>query len=236
MKNLKHLFFIFFALVLTITPKSQDDDPPPSVDEISIFNTSSTRNLTFKIFPVSMIMNGNNFYDLHTKYPDNQGNIRYRYLTTGHLNNGNFVSTYTLSPNGYVGFQHEVDAQSDGSSGIMGFGIYKIVFNWGSGGDTCLLEFDAATANDLGFEFKDDTPGGGPRIVYTWSETGCPERNISAANRYIKSWERKWCGTTDAKNYGNFVYTTHESNTYTILPQDYRQDCGDENYPVDFDL
>lgn len=220
MKNLKHLFFIFFTLVLTVTPKSQDDDPPPSVDEISIRNLSTTRNLTLKIFPVSMIMNGNNFYDLHTKFPDDEDSIRYHYLTTAHLYNGNFVSTHTLIPSGYVGFQHEIDAQDDGSSGIMGFGIYKIVFNWGSGGDTCLLEFDAATAEDLGFTFKDDSPGGGPRIVYSWGAS-CPERTISAANRHLKSWERTWCGTVGNKTYGNFLYTTHQSNTYTILPQDY---------------
>ncbi len=240
MRTFKYLMVIFIVLILTKTSLTQDGDPPPVVDEVGFKNNSIYgRNLEIVIYPVSMIMNSNGFYDLHTKYGDNTGNTVYNYATTGNrsrvwdtLNQTWIYSTvisHTLNPGNSVGFQHERDAQSDGSQGIFAYGMYKVEFHWGIGTDTCLIEFDASNFGDLNLIYYDDSLGGGPRIMYTWPST-CGERNINATNKHIKSWEDNWCGTIRAKNYGNYVYTDDENNTYTLLPQDFRQDCGNESF------
>lgn len=238
MKHLIILTFCFFVFINNYNVLSQDEEEsPPVVTEIWVVNTSTSKDLNVKVFPVSMVFNEQGRYDLHSSIPDENLPIVYHYMTSGNLSyNPNFPNNppvlnteYTVLKNtngvNSVGFQHEGHAQPDGASGILGYGIYKFEFNWGTGSDTCWVEFDYTTFGDITFLFYDN---GTSRIMYESGGSPCGERNISACGRYVKTWEQNWCGTTRSKVFGNFIY--NNSIEYDFLPQDFRQDCEDESF------
>jgi len=237
MKTLNKIFFCL--VILTANLFTQDEETPPYTGEIKVINQSTTRTIYVRVFPVSMIFNGNNFYDLHTLFPDVTGNYQYRYMTGASLYNDTISFDHRISPGHFIEFQHELAAQtSTESNGILGFGVYKFEFYWDGGlRDTCLVEYDAegAPVRDLSFFFKQDTLGTNPRVEYNWAGIDCTERTIQAAGRYLKRWEPDWCHNPPihnrSKNPGNFQYITDPNNAYQVLPQDLRQNCGEENYP-----
>lgn len=69
-------YFKIITLLLIMFPNlllTQTEEPPQYTGEIAITNSSTTRTIYLKVYPVSMIFNGRYFYDLHTLYPDNIG-------------------------------------------------------------------------------------------------------------------------------------------------------------------
>ncbi len=68
-----------------------------------------------------------------------------------------------------------------------------------------------------------------PELFFNW--TDCSEiRNISQVNRKMFAWDH-CSGRTRDWDPGNIIYNTANGNNRCLLPQDYRIDCGTENYP-----
>ncbi len=87
MKTLYKILFCFYFLI-TLNLFTQDEEPPPYTGEIKIVNQSTTRTIYVKVYPVSMLFNGYGFYDLHTRYPDDEDTNTYHYMTGVYLSSG----------------------------------------------------------------------------------------------------------------------------------------------------
>lgn len=223
MKPLKSFFVtsIFFILFFTGFAAERADAAPC---EVFLVNYSPSRLIGIHIYPISMIFNGYNEYDLHS-----------RYFTPGyHYNSG---GNFSVAPNTTVStINHDADPTTGGNTASVGYGKYKIVVSWIGGYDTCTVEWDYGFtlapppfAADLSIIFRDDNNN--PRVNFKWSGS-IQEYPISYVNKEIVVWDQQnteFQRRRRAKNYGNFVYDNSFGNTYNIFPQDSRRDCGGES-------
>jgi len=228
------LKLILLSTVISYSINSQIQNPPYP-GEIKIINTTS-KEASLKVYPVSMIFNNRNFYDLHTRYYDLTEPYTYHYMTGTSLNSGALVNVHTITSESEIYLQHELASQTDGGEAILGFGVYKFEFYLnGQFIDTCIVEYDGAPTpiNDLTFFINENVEERSISVEYSWAGTGCPARPITDAARYLKRWEPDWCNNPPqnnrSKNYGDFIYKTDPESYYDILPQDFRQDCGTES-------
>ncbi len=196
--------------------------------ELIFFNTSYSRQIAVHVYPISMIFNGNNEYDLHSRY-----STQYYHYNIG---KGTGQYYFIVPPNSEVAkINHDANGATGGNSASVGFGKYKIIVSWNTGQDTCTAEWDYGYSfpsqyfsGDLTIFFRDDNNN--PRVTFQWS--GNPEVPITYVNKEIVAWNQLGRIRRE-KNYGNFIYDNSFGNTYNIFPQDSRRDCGVENQSFD---
>lgn len=216
----------FFAALFFVTSIFSQDGDPPSGFELNVENGSTNnRELRTRVYPVSMVFNGNDprQYDLHAKNP--VVNV-YTYINGRHK----YQTEFALIPGTSKGWDFDGINTNGGTVGAVGVGIYKVEFFWnGAWRDSCLVEWDEHNPGDLTLKFLDDNSN--PRIVYHWAD--CNTEAALPSDRKLFAYNQTGCGGISRnKEYGNFLYSTANNNTYTVLPQDFRQDCGNENYPI----
>jgi len=226
--------FIFYFSLNTKIYTQDENDPPLQNFELKVRNQSvQNRTITARIYPVSMVFNGNKEYRLDARYPLDMGTYQYNFIN----GRNSAESLWTIAPNAELNLNHDQDDNRYGTRATLGFGIYKLEIKWGSGNnfDTCTINYDAGypgnLSADIDFEFRDNTDatGSGPRVVFKWG--GCTEvRNISQVNRKMYAWDQ-CSGRTRDWDPGNIIYNTTNGNNRILLPQDFRQDCPNENYP-----
>lgn len=91
--------------------------------ELYIQNLSSNdRVVSIKIYPVSMIFNGFEKYDLLCANRENP--LYYNFI------NSNYGGD--LEPNEEFIYNHDFSTASNGNHGAIGFGIYKVFIRWGT--------------------------------------------------------------------------------------------------------
>ena len=228
------IFITFLSICSFGISYSQTDDPP----EIYFSNHSNNpgRAVQFKIYPVSMVFNGDKNYNLKARLPDNQGDLRYHYISGAYLVNGSKL-IFTEVPSGsstQFGPRHDRVEYKDGSEGCIGFGIYKVEISvvGTSFFDTVTVEYDYGYPNsnlsaDLELIFRNDNNGiggSGERVNYTWSGS-CSEQSISSANRKLEAWNQ-CSGQTRTKELNFFIYDNSNENSYNLIPLDARRDCN----------
>lgn len=212
---------IFFVLLITVFVT---DSAVAAPCEVFLYNYSNTRVIGINIYPISMIFNGNNEYDLHSRY----------FTPSYHYNVG---GNFTVAPNSNVStINHDADGTTAGNTASVGYGKYKIVVSWNTGRDTCTAEWDYGFtlapppfSADLSIIFRDDNNN--PRVNFKWSGS-IQEYPITYVNKEIVAWDQQnteFQRRFRRKNYGNFIYDNSFGNTYNIFPQDSRRDCGGEN-------
>lgn len=107
------LIYIFFIICcIDFTLLSQNNELPPAGYEIEIKNKSATRTIRVKIYPVSMIFNNFGFYDLHTRFPDNQYPNKWHYLNATCENGDTVGYFWNIAPNSSLTYQHENAVQA----------------------------------------------------------------------------------------------------------------------------
>ncbi len=226
---MKTIIFIFLFVFNVLQLFSQDLE----IIDLFVDNQSTTRTMTFVAYPVSMVFNGALEYNLHAFFPS----ANFHFIN-GAGTGGNHFS---VPPGGQVGLNFEGSSSPAGVA-AFGKGIYKMEFSWiasqggdnnSTGGfDTCTIEFDAGIIHDLTLTFRDDQNGiggNGPRITYRWANCSSQEINIADVNKTLQCWNHCSYPTESGKTLGNFVYDNSHNNNYSIMPQDFRWDCGDEN-------
>lgn len=183
------LLFILFPLFLF----SQTEDPPLTTIELAFWNLSTSNTaVKFKVYPVSMVFNGDYKYNLvafNQSYPDPY-TVPYGFINGRNL----YEYEWTLQPNQFTGLNHDKSPYYSSTVGCVGFGVYKIeVWKYSNNVyvliDTCTVEYDAGYPGvfsaDLSIYYRDDINGiggSGPRITYYWG-SGCTEQNINVVGK-----------------------------------------------------
>lgn len=201
-------------------------------------NSTNSQRIRVRVYPVSMVFNGVFDYRLNADQPSGPPNpILYNFINARNTSEFQFE---IISGSNFIGFNHDVDFGNTSTVGCVGFGMYNVeVHKWSNPNwllvDTCLIDFDAgfpgSLLNDLHVIYRDDTRGiggSGSRLTFYWDN--CAEQNITSVSKYIKAWNQ-CSGQIREKEYGEMIYSTNNGNSYTKLPQDYRIDCGTENFP-----
>lgn len=197
--------------------------------ELIFRNASLTKPISVQVYPISMVFNGNNKYDLHARY----FNQNYHY----NIGKGTGSYAFHIPPNtvDFAVINHDADGTVGNNQASVGFGKYKVYINWGSGWDTCTIEWDYGYSlnfpnfsGDLTIIFRDDLNN--PRVNFKWSGSSL-EYPITSSNKEIVAWNQQDYGGSRRRRekvYGNFIYDNSFGNTYNIFPQDSRRDCGNE--------
>ena len=230
-----------------------------SLYELKINNYSNTNDLQVKIYPVSMVFNGNSLLDLiYTNRPLHNVPDYFDYINGRMVVSNSLTEWFITPPNGNHGYNFN---SNEVPGGAVGFGLYKVTFYVPVGGgtdyptflDTFLIEYDGrGSVNDMELNFRDDG-NLGPRITFRPTDNcgcSCPEWSIThdGINRYIRMWNPynivspnpQPCdlGTThhfDTKYFNSillgssFLYNT--SSYTTPIPTDSRRDCNRPNLP-----
>ena len=238
---------LFFIIIFSQRSFSQENLP---AYEIDIENNSS--NIIYvRIYPISFVFNGdieNDYrYDLHANHLSNP--ILYNFINGRNL----LVDSFQVNGNSSLFINHDRDATTNGTKATVGFGKYKIViWNIYDFGDTLTVEWDAGYPHvdpifetrwsaDLHLYYYEDN-NNNPSIFFKWG-TGIRQYPISFVNKNIVAWDQQYvlspAPSTDSvrllrpKEFGNFILDTINNNTYNVIPQDSRVDCGLENHKFD---
>ncbi|MCC6865007.1 MAG: hypothetical protein IT280_02480 [Ignavibacteria bacterium] len=222
--------------------------------EILINNyTTHNNTINVKIYPVSMIFNGVDGYNLlaHRK---NLSNIWQYYYLSGvawdpdepnpSLRKKTF---YTLNQGEEISLNADEDISGNECDLGFGLGKYRVDVWWNNNiltqppDESFTIEYDAGYlplsgnfSADLSIWFIDNTnlPNNeDPRMVFHWLPTDT--QSVRVCNYKIEAWNQYENGVR-LKEFGNFHYgngTTLTPNNYTIIPQDPRRDCVNEIYP-----
>lgn len=197
--------------------------------ELIFTNASASKPINVQVYPISMVFNGNNKYDLRSRY----FNQNYHY----NIGKGTGSYAFHIPPNtiNFATINHDADGTVGNNQASVGYGKYKVLINWGSGSDTCTVEWDYGYglnypnfSGDLTIIFRDDQNN--PRVLFKWSGSSL-EYPITSSNKEIVAWNQQDYGGSKRRRekvYGNFLYDNSFGNTYNIFPQDSRRDCGGE--------
>ncbi|MBZ0204448.1 MAG: hypothetical protein K8I03_15660 [Ignavibacteria bacterium] len=233
MKTLQYLFLaLFVILFFTVSFFAQEEeDPPPSGFEINIENAStSNRLLKIRVYPISMVFNGYNEYDLHAQNPVQ--NV-YNYIN----GRGKYIEVFYINPGNSIGLDFDGVNTNGGNVASIGRGMYKIEFDWNNDEydnwqDSCILEYDEGNPGDLSLVLVDDHNN--PRITFQWASCSAPE--LLPTDRKLYSFNQQGCGGfVRSKLYGNYTYSSSNNNNFTIFPQDFRIDCSEQSNDRDID-
>ena len=226
--------------------------------EILIHNyTSHNNTIKVKIYPVSMIFNGLNDYNLLADKKNESAIWRYYYLNgvAWDPDEPNPLlrkkTYYTLNQGEEITLN--ADADVSGNDCHLGFGLgkYRVEVWWDNNilteppDESFTIEYDPGYytcprppfSPDLGIDFFDNTSNPNiedPRIEFAWSgNMGQFPLKVRDVGNKIEAWNQYQNGTRE-KEFGNFHYgngTMQTPNNYTIIPQDPRRDCVKELYP-----
>ncbi|MEO8664627.1 MAG: hypothetical protein ABI462_03945, partial [Ignavibacteria bacterium] len=192
-----------------------------------VFVNNSSENVNIRIYPVSVVFNGDfecnlkarkrsNPQNLYNKCDYISGIYRDRYDTL-HNNFTLYASDTTK------GLEYDPDDGQVGNVfGIFSYGRYKISLT-NAYLDSIILETDVSDLyGDLQIFFYNDS------LVYLW---GAAELRVklTSSSYTIQNWKPLGSSQNTQKNFGNFVYATGtiaNPNPYTIFPQDSRRDCN----------
>jgi hypothetical protein len=259
MKTIKLFLIILFLISSSGLLYSQiDEGNPPPTGTIRLVNNSSSIDCSAQIIPVSMIMNGNGEYNLYAK-PVNQVNdntIKFNYLGSVYILNNTRCTTNVISHGGnswelWFDANYNPVPTQPRPYGIIGRGIYKILFKWWDlvqnkyVYDTTLLELDGADVSTYyalpfwTFTFVDHTDNyggpGGMGITYQGyypDNTLGPQWWVGLVGHYIRCWDPyKNSILRRNKEFGDFTYSTNYGNNFNVIPQDAREDCWNPPIP-----
>jgi len=221
----KHLLF------WTISSLFINNGYASNTPELYISNASTNRQMSVKIYPVSMVFNGNEKYDLLCRNRENI--LIYNFINSRNAGIVNHGQT--------LWYNHDINPTNSANHGAIGFGVYKVEISVSaiSFFDTCTIEWDIEWKNrtppfgfDLTIYFRDD--GNDPRVTFQWANGTETRIDDASINRRIQAWVQPGNGTR-AKEYGDFHYSVQNTqlpfppdrdyNFYTIFPQDSRRDC-----------
>lgn len=222
--------------------------------EIRINNfTSHNNTINLKIYPVSMIFNGTNEYNLLAIQQNLSDIWQYYYLNGVAWNPEEPDPTlrkktyYTLNQGERISLNADGDVSGNGCHLGFGLGKYRVEVWWDNNvlteppDESFTIEYDAGylplTGNfsaDLSIWFVDKTNNPqveDPRMVFNWTNTDT--QSVRVCDYKIEAWNQYENGTR-LKEFGNFHYgdgTTQTPNYYSVIPQDPRRDCVPEIYP-----
>ncbi|HRQ31198.1 MAG TPA: hypothetical protein PLU49_14040 [Saprospiraceae bacterium] len=215
---MKTLIFVFYIFIFSFTFGIFSQDL--SGGDVKVSNPlGSGKTLYVRVYPVSMIFNADEEYDLQASNPILN---RFTFLNGRNIDEDKFE----ILPGNLTGWNADWVTDPGGSVGGLGVGAYKFEFYWDGPNnlkDTCVVEFDYGFWRDLTFHYDP----GDDKMKYFFDY--CNTTNIDLPqNRRIESWNNQ-C-TTRTRVRGDFVYDANNNNNYIILPQDFRQDCSNENH------
>lgn len=235
----KIILYILFSFLLINNISSQ-----PEVF-INNFSSDSTKRIKVKIYPISMVFNGEYEYNLRARWPIVSGNSQYYYIAgVSTIFNPNLHNSieYIIDQDTLLRLlaNHDMNSINASCNFAFGFGKYLIQFWWdsldGPPSDYVTLEYDAGyrlppiTNADVTISYVDN--GNDPRIEFVWTGDTVV-RNTRDVQRKLECWNQYGRGTRP-KNYGDFRFgfgSVNCQNNYTIIPQDPRRDCVPEVYP-----
>lgn len=221
--------------------------------EIYFCNYSTNKYITYQVYPISAIYNGEGQLNLLAKYGYNDFSHRFDYNNGVQILNGIKYTTIIVPPNttGSSGPGLNCDdwevGPPDCASGSFCSGIYKIIAYYDNISspvflDSVILEQDASRGNDMVIAYTDNlTPYGGGNVAgltykTTMSSLGWgPEQPTTFVNKCIKAWNPypSIPGSARAKEFGNYVYDNGNTvpNPYTKFPLFSNRDCNLPDYP-----
>lgn len=241
----KIIFCLICAFLLVYNVSSQ-----PEVF-INNYSSDSLKSIKVKIYPISMVFNGEYEYNLRAKHPINYGNFQYFYIAgvgsyiidTPQVHQIKYTE-YIINRSGSLPrliANHDNNSINAGCNFAFGFGKYLIQFWWANfnepPNDYVTLEFDAGYRQppilnaDVNISYVDNNND--PRIEFAWG-TDTVIRNTRDVQRKLECWNQYGLGTRPKLN-GNFRYGAGSYdclNNYSIIPQDPRRDCVPEVYPA----
>ena len=247
--RIKSLFYVLFYLFFSLNYSFCQGDPPGLPYELYVENHTNTI-IYFQLFPVSMLFNGDNKYNLVSK-----GRLNYQenYRNTSYLNgtsynyvagppvqtelNGTCYNKYYLSPSESDGFNgdYEPGGSANGSCGQIGYGVYKLIIINASTNriDSCLIDYDyyfynntLSTPGDLFIFIENDNPPPNTYRFYYKFESQVHPNNHNVEINYtsLRNYTiRSWePNGTDPLNSRTKVYGPAEQGGYFTL--NYEQD------------
>jgi hypothetical protein len=226
---MKNSIFLLLSFLISISNLLAQEEEVMT-QEVRFVNSSLTT-IFIRTIPISMSFNADYRYNLKALHAWQGNQFRFDYINTVYLQNGIKKTFIELPPGVSLGYQFDL-VTSNANQGSIGFGKWKIIFSFDQHGfspiDTFSLEYDALYALD-GFQGDIDIfYNSDGSISFKWPE--CSEINITNVNKVIETWNR-CTGYSRAKNLGNFIYDTSESNPYSLIPLDPRRDCGLSGIP-----
>lgn len=238
---MKTLYSLLFLLVVFSVKLFAQDLYPNELTFVNFSSTTPKKVCHFRIYPVSMVFNGNYRYCLRG-LNNSSGNPIFNYIDGVSVIYNQINHTYTKytifdvpawpDPASSIGFNNDITGASGGAKGNLGFGIYKVYISVSDPGDEELtyneiftIEWDnnynqTPSFPDLVLRYKDD--GNDQRITFQWGT--CDEMKVrDIPGKQITAWNQ-CVGHTRLKDYGpEFFDGVDVWNNY--LPQDARRDC-----------
>lgn len=250
-KNQMKQVFYLILLVFGSTSFSYSQDESDIAAELYFQNTTAY-NVTFRIFPISMIFNNSSDYDLLAyepiKYSDNN-NLYYYYLNGTSVVNGVLKTSHIVSSGSTIGFSHDAIGNGNGCNGGIGWGKYKVIVSIpipseydeiipNGYADTCIIDWDftnGGIVHDLLLKLK--IINNSPQLYYS-EKNRFPgvEYPITFVNKDIKRWQtfgpNPIYNILPGLNYipytkilGNFIFDNN--STFNLFPLDSRKECDE---------
>jgi TolA-binding protein len=243
MKNIL-ILFIFIASNANLFADSEA--------ELYIHNLTSRTNIYARVYPISMIINGNLKYDLRASHGlDEFHGKKIQYNTcvervwdgTTYVKSNRFYLTPSLIT--FIGFNYDKDNISIPPSnlqGSFGRGIYKIIFYKHVDDyeiiDSCIFEQDNGINVDTRVALVEDTENyggpGGLGLVYMsiYDNFWGPYKSIELINKHIKMWDpypvfviSDWHRRAKELGGDNITFSDYRGTGIELFPLDSRKDC-----------
>jgi hypothetical protein len=228
--------------------------------EIIVSNfTTHNNTIKFKIYPVSMIFNGTNEYNLLARQKNSSLEWQYYYLSgvaydVHPINPELSIKKTDFTLNQGQDITINADADVSGNDCHLGFGLgkYRVDVWWDNNiltqppDESFTIEYDPGYytcprppfSPDLSISFRDNTNNPNvedPRMEFAWASSMANHPlKVRDVGYKIEAWNQYQNGTRE-KEFGDFHYSTGTSqipNVYTVIPQDPRRDCVPEVQPL----